>query len=656
MPKKKRGKAAKNDARGYGQQQTPIPKPTKEVKTHNVQDVLQALSELVKPTSLPPSVLHPRDVARYRRKLEATHDALISDGFRLDQIEAAVASVGARILDDEASCLDWLCTMLPIDELPHVFTEGEVREQLKEKDVKLEVMVATKQATDDTASQLQPPTPPPEPHFARPIDTAKEEQDQEGIERHKEWIMSQYQYEEMENYSDSEVQTVPVNFSRAVETTSKVKEKSMIEERDNEEVELEEDPELTSLRSELVELQADAANEANNYMRSKQEIKNLQKQIKSLKARVSKLEARKQKQTTAPEPQHGIEDEDQDDCPAIDLFGTLDETDPVIANLNLNGSRGKEEEEETKAVNEEDIDLNIPSDCIPRSWTGATPRQLLDEWCKQNRIERPKIRALNQKHGCQLFIKNPHVELRHTVGPFNTLQHYISLLALYRIDPSLQLYLRCSPFFKDLWLIWLDKTRAKNDAKLAAAEADKHDLINHLMKLVPLQREENLNTVEPIYQISSTTTKASEPDLNGCNRATIEWERSAMDMGELKPTPAGIQMRKEWRRRKDDSAQYKHMLKARQELPIHKCKSEILDLVARNSVTILCAETGMNCASRLLVLKHIYRKRQNDAVFLVHSRRRTIRWIWRSGFDPMYSAPPCGGNVGSRACIGGIGR
>ncbi|KAL7570540.1 hypothetical protein ACA910_004312 [Epithemia clementina (nom. ined.)] len=164
---------------------------------------------------------------------------------------------------------------------------------------------------------------------------------------------------------------------------------------------------LQQAKDELRELEADASNEANNYLRSKHEIQQLQRRLKQQRQYVQGLQRRmenkkKSKQPPPPPPPAAAVElsvtaeptqNDQDDKTNQD---SSDDNDVV---WDLAGGLFEAEDAEEGAKNQ---DQNQNSNqqqqrqrrhvwqcSVPPQWTGMTPQQLLEERCRKQKLPKP---------------------------------------------------------------------------------------------------------------------------------------------------------------------------------------------------------------------------------------------------------------------------
>ena len=140
---------------------------------------------------------------------------------------------------------------------------------------------------------------------------------------------------------------------------------------------------------ELKDLEEDLSNDANNYMRSKQEIKALQIQVKKMRQQVAGLrrkvnrakaiQKKEQQQHADDESALNTDDnEDENSGGFFDLFGqTQDEVSPT-----------KEKTQQPKQS------FKVLDFSIPTGWTGTTPEKKLDEVCRKQKLPKPKYTKL----------------------------------------------------------------------------------------------------------------------------------------------------------------------------------------------------------------------------------------------------------------------
>ena len=365
-------KPSKPDSRGYSQQSTPVLKQ----QTHN--DMKELLQQFSNPFIHNNDNNYPSDSAaagpsdRFPSKLSNIMDKLEELGFTEAQIEQTALALQYEITLENA--LDYLCLNIDTLELPSLFTEVKLREDLNTETTAESLVIVSNndkgiERTDD------------EIEFEDNVLAVNRvnKRDQEDIvdedkQKQKEWLLRQYEYEE--DGEDS------INDNVAIDDTTEHARILTPEEQD-----------LFVKETELKELQDDLNNDANNYMRSKQEIKALQIQAKKLRQQVEgmkkKMERTQRKQQleafksdevtdTLAHTLGKSESEDENGGGFFDLFEQSQEDDAVIA--------------------EEKPDQHLPKKMldytIPKGWTGSTPEKKLNEICKKQKLPKPKYTKL----------------------------------------------------------------------------------------------------------------------------------------------------------------------------------------------------------------------------------------------------------------------
>ena len=251
----------------------------------------------------------------------------------------------------------------------------------------------------------------------------------------------------------------------------------------------------------LSELEADLNNDANNYMRSKVEIKVLANQVKKKKQQVNglrkkverlkALQLREQQQEKDAE-QNNVggssadriaadkvdDDEEEEGCGGgfFDMFGTNNDDEDVgeddaIANASSN-KQSQPQPATTTADDDEETPQKMLDFTIPNTWTGSTPQKKLDEVLKKQKLPRARYTKLPANGGYTLSVTldnmNQSVQKKWEGQSVNfhkgsSIKDYLATFALYAIDSSLPLYQIFPPNFRELWLIWMNEEKATKD-------------------------------------------------------------------------------------------------------------------------------------------------------------------------------------------------
>ena len=559
---------------------------------------------------------------RFTKRMGTIYDNLTELGFAFPQIQRAVQALGYSITLETG--LDWLCVHLSTTELPALFTEGQVRDDITaataataaagvEDTVGLTVVVApgrrpaANSATTSATAQSSHGRVESSYPLASTVKQSTKKLRGDDIYRpatpsQKDWLLQQYAYEEEEDKDGEEEMKEELNnmndtneeegeraegkstaFSvqqqqqQPMNDIDPERQPSYASRETDELGALEED--LHKTRQELQQMEADLKDEAANYMRSKYEIKEMQKQVKQLRNLVKSLEGKINKQKAAQERAKAnasdeVANSDLEEDMNGGLFGTISDEDTS--------------EKEEMRVTQFSEPYFLRKGTIPNSWTGKTPKELLEEWCRKERILRPSFQKL-EGNGCLLSVKvsrgdTLRVCQEKLAEDYKDSQYYAATRALYEINPCIPLYRTMPPFYRDMWLQWTKEALIEKEGAERALDKARQDLIDELIRSIPqnlsILPDKNVLTTKNEVILSSWGGK------DGTERA-------------LSSATVEVVLRKENQRLANEfvtrqkSAQYQRMLKARKQLPVYSYQKAILDSVAKNAVTIISAETGM---------------------------------------------------------------
>ncbi|CAJ1934420.1 unnamed protein product [Cylindrotheca closterium] len=621
MGRKKKPAQKRKDARGYSQgnqtqQRQPQPASTKgttslTAKTHNeIRDLLGNLD--VNDTNAAHGGNTMVDTAtgpsnRFESRLSNVVDRLKDLGFTDSHIERVVVALRYEITLELA--LDWLCLHLETLELPTLFTDGTLRDNLATVTTEgsltvLKMNVVPNSSTDDTSNTTINNGNREENVLAisatkegtdekTELDVQKEKERAKELkeqEERKRWLLQQYEYEAAEEDADeAESQIEAPNSSQ--EPLETIAAPSLTPE---EELLLEEEKKLK-------EMEADVNNDANNYMRSKQEIKQLKNELKKFKQQVAglrkKVEREKakrekaEKEAAAVESKENEEDSDKKDdedeangAGMFDLFGT--------------SADDEEDEEEDKPASNPHLSTKRQSYLIPKGWTGVTPQRKLDEVCRKLKLPRPKYNKLPRNEGFRLSVtvakrqQPQHWEARifdYETG--SSLKDYLATQALYAIDPSVPLYQVLPPAFRELWLSWVNAKKKEEDKVKEEQENEKSGRLNQLLSMIAdVQGGQHTANIaqDPRADVREKGIETLDAPNNWDEEDEDELPSSFVNPA---PTNHGARLKRDFVELQSSKA-YQRMKQIRTELPMHCYREKILDMVKSRPVTILCAETG----------------------------------------------------------------
>lgn len=564
---------------------------------------------------------------RFFKKIENLYDRLIQCKFSEDQIDQVVEGLGNNSsalrtsdLYTLESALDWLCSHVPTENLPPLFTDQDVREAVPRAITSIEVIRPIPQAPqlldngvrfDESSSQSL---------LVQSSVGSKANISNSG---EKSWILDQYQYEqEGDDELAGKVDTVCDEVMR------------------QDEVLLPSELRLTKLEAEMKALRLDVNDEATNYTRSKHEIKEMKKQLSNQEIQVKKLRSQiakhkaKQIKEEGNHPINAKHDKGKG-VDQKDVDGTPDEEDEISGALGMFDELSVVVEKATTTDDNSELECDPfpfrgaqPS--IQKGWTGTTPKDQLEEWCRRHKIHRPTFSKLpHTRNGCKLKIKiNPELCLEE-MGPFYDLadaHQYLATQALFQMSPELPMYRIFPPVFRDLWKSWLDqadklKTIEKDENKNA-----KDERIQKLIDLIPKHlRIGDAKDFVGSKELSTSLTAI----VRESNEDAPEGPANVMETQTSKSQSRSRQkLMDEFSRRRETSA-YKEMEETRQKLPIYSYRDQLLQCIKDNVVTVLCAETGAGKTTQApqFMLEEALNSEMGDDVNILCTQPRRISAI-----------------------------
>ena len=521
----------------------------------------------------------------------------------------------SEILSLDAA-LDWLCLNLPSEKLPPLFTDPN--QQDSSSDLNLRVIKAAEEfereemkiTTENNLEYDKNDTLVNETQncdnynisenfvnkkndsWTNKImgDVEKTKQKESEIKQQAEkraWLLSQYQYEEDEDEMDegAETQNHDTDKDSQAVTNHNLDENQ----KQNEREKLPEEIRLEKLEEELNECRLSVNDEANNYMRTKYEIKEMKNKLKELDRKVRSLRGKVGKKLA-------LLDRDQEEKQINNVGGGDDDDDnnnDEYGAFDLFDSKQEHNNQNTENVTTKVIQyINAE---IPNGWSGKTPKLMLIEHCRKQKWAKPSFTSMeNTTNGCLVKVKSPKdMIIIFEEGPFKCLtdaEHYVATKALYSLNPKLPMYLLMPPDFRDLWMSWLKEKEIEERDALTDVENKEREKVASLVsylsevtrKKVEIKYPENADVKETLdnwddqslYSDTSAQSKhENSPEKIDKSRHLGEWLRSDFIS-------------------KQKGKKYLDMYQNRVLLPIFDYRQEIIDTVRKNSVTVLCAETG----------------------------------------------------------------
>jgi ATP-dependent RNA helicase DHX29 len=666
MAKTKKGAQKRKDARGYGQQQQqaqPKSQPNNKVapivssKTHDgLKNLLGQLGGGEEQQATPGESSH-----RFVSKLTSIVHRLQEFGFSDSQMELVASAVGYDMTLETS--LDWLCLHLPTLELPALFTDGRVRNSL---------IMTTEDSSSLTVLKLVAPPPSAAPTTTRIIEeetnnkdidesVTKEEEaqskkkaDAEAAE-HKAWLLQRYQYEEDEEEGIAKEKSSNNNNMELTEPPPQLETPDLTPEEEH----------LAEKENELKELEEDLNSEANNYMRSKYEAKQLQTQVKKLRQNVVGLRKKVEKTKAKQQQQEQQQTEQTEASTTIGMVvdHPITGQDDVVARKEEEGDdygggglfdNMFEQAEETKATagaapNKAEEQQPAKSTthvlldyCISKDWTGTTPQKTLEEFCKKQKLPKPKYPKLPHNGGYRLLVtlkkKQPAKEWQAKTSDFvkgSSLQDYLAIQTLYGIDPTLPLYRVFPPAFRDLWLSWQEEVQQAQNQVQQDQDTVKRERIERLLSLIAEKKNSNSNNNnKPSSNVTLESSMKTEKDESTDETIVQDnWEDEDTVDGHgtnntnKAPSAMGKKIRNDFVRRQATKA-YQAMMEVRNALPMASFRQQVLDTVRKHPVTILWAETGAGkttqCPQYLLEEAILEGRGDNESVNILCTQPRRV--------------------------------
>ncbi|ORY52974.1 P-loop containing nucleoside triphosphate hydrolase protein [Rhizoclosmatium globosum] len=259
--------------------------------------------------------------------------------------------------------------------------------------------------------------------------------------------------------------------------------------------------------------------------------------------------------------------------------------------------------------------IEILSLDIPKSWTGKTPRVILQEYCAKLVKQKGALKIKYEKYGDSQLRKSRLPEGSVSFEPARNIyvdnvkssEEYIATIALYKLAGSnLPLYRSLPPSYRDLWISMADAEKAEAEGVVQAEEARKLEFLNSLLEATNTGKKVNV----PI--VSGETADKSKPQ---------EAKRGMNSSITLSDT-----IRTKFLARKSNP-QYLKMADVRKQLPVNLMKDRILELVENHQVVIISGETGSGRGFTQIpqfLLEHAIEQGRGSEVNIVCTQPRRI--------------------------------
>mmetsp|Transcript_12968 Transcript_12968/g.29836 ORF Transcript_12968/g.29836 Transcript_12968/m.29836 type:complete len:1347 (+) Transcript_12968:199-4239(+) len=538
----------------------------------------------------PVSPVQLEDVAvqsdRFSSKLGNIVDTLDRLGFASDRIEAAVTALRYGVTLEQS--LDWLCLNSDTKDLPTLFVDVKLKNEINAAPTAESLSVVKEKSTPNDGETHSD-------NFLRPNFTAKLTKEvgtrNADDEERKRWLLQQYQYE-ADGDEDSSASENPDAEKEDTKSLSPDEQLLLAEE------------------ARLSEFEADVNSDANNYMRSKGEIKELKIQLKKMKQQVSGL---RRKVARAKAQQKRLEEMASSVAPQEESGprGTFD----------VFGSSNNDKDDVTPTAKKSNVTAELLDYQIPQGWTGQTPQRTLDAVLRKSKWPRAKYGKLRGGgFNLSLTIDKKHCKWEARSSDFtkdSSLKDYLATQALYEVDPTVQMYQVLPRPFRELWLSWsTSKQQEINDAQQLVADTRK----KRIERMIALIAESQSNTI--MDEVGVKDRENESHDLAENMESIIYEEAKPLTRSK---SSDGRRLQDRFMKLQATSA-YQTMKAARDSLPMSAYREEILKTVQRNAVTVLIAETGAGKSTQCaqFILEQALREGEGDNVNIFCTQPRRV--------------------------------
>ncbi|XFF88975.1 hypothetical protein AB1E18_015194 [Capra hircus] len=475
------------------------------------------------------------------KKLQDLYMALQAFSFKTKDIEDAMTNTLLHG-GDLHSALDWLCLNLSDDALPEGFSQEFEEQQPKSR---------PKFQYPQTQAAISPPLQPK---------TRKQEEDPKIMPKKdgknlevnmKEWIL---RYAEQQNEEKSE--------------TSKSLEEEKFDPNER----------YLHLAAKLLDAKEQAA--TFKLEKNKQGQKETQEKIRKFQREMETLE------------DHPVFN------PAIKISHQQNERKkpPVVTEgesaLNFNlfeKSTAAPEEEREKKKEPHDV-RNF--DYTARSWTGKSPKQFLIDWVRKNLPKSPnpsfeKV-AVGRYWKCRVRVIKSEDDVLVVCPTILTedgmqAQHLGATLALYRLVKGQSVHQLLPPTYRDVWLEWSDAEKKKEELNKMETNKPRDLFIAKLLNKLKQQQQQQQQHSENKRENSEDPEESWENLVSDEDFSALSLESEKVE--DLEPV-------RNLFRKLQSTPKYQRLLKERQQLPVFKHRSSIVETLKRHRVVVVAGETG----------------------------------------------------------------
>ncbi|XP_033752111.1 ATP-dependent RNA helicase DHX29-like isoform X2 [Pecten maximus] len=575
------------------------------------------------------------------KKLMDMYSSLQGAGFSHNQIEQAMSNTvtyGGDLIDS----LDWLCLNLANDKLPKGFSET-----LEKEEIKTRPKFERKKFEDITMSPL-PPT------ASSVVDTSMAPENtktQPKEAQMKDWIL-QYTEQSSDEEGDEEediedIHNIDPN-ERYLELTAKLldaKEEAAQVKKEGDKVRQRElGQKIRKLLTDMNVLESDPKFDPAVKIKDLDKEKSDGETPTSSAGQPDMLAGGCQGQTGNQteeklaeasgtcKGQTKVKDNEDEECTGFALFEEM------------------AAKEEPKKISSVKVAQDVRDfEYTRQQWTGKSPKQFLIDWCRKHKCEAPKyykVQHRGSKWASRCMVdrkKDGKLEVVPEILCENIkeAEHLASTLALYELCKGQSVHQLLPPPYRAVWLEWLD--REKEEAALVKQTENKprDQFISKLMKKLKI----SVNVMETDPDEEGDTVVESWEDLDDMESSEFEDSADEKDektdiiseppVNDIRSHPtksrrrtgtlSGIEMKGLYERRRQ-SGGFRSLLQTRQELPVYKHRTAILDIITGQSVVVIAGETGSGKSTQIpqFILEHFVSQGQGQKCNIVCTEPRRI--------------------------------
>ncbi|XP_069133013.1 ATP-dependent RNA helicase dhx29-like isoform X2 [Argopecten irradians] len=538
------------------------------------------------------------------KKLMDMYTSLQGAGFSHQQIELAMnntVTYGGDLIDS----LDWLCLNLANDKLPKGFSETLEKEEYKTR---------PKFERKKFENTIMSPQPQAASTVVEPSQAAGNTKEADM----KNWIL-QYTEQSSDDDDDDEdniedIHDIDPN-EQYLELTAKLldaKEEAVLVKKEGDKVRQKElGQKIRKLITDINVLECDPRFDP------AVKIKGLDKETSEVELSTSSGDQPallaggcqgQTKEQTEVKGQSKVKDDGDDECTGFALFEEM------------------AAKEEPKKIPQVMVKQDVRQfEYTRQQWTGKSPKQFLIDWCRKHKCEAPKyykVQHRGSKWASRCMVdrrKDGKLEVVPEILCENIkeAEHLASTLALYELCKGQSVHQLLPPPYRTVWLEWLDQEKEQADLVKQTENKPRDQFISKLMKKLKISvnimetdpdDKDGNNVVESWEDLDDLDTSGSEDfedeheteeKLNDFVEPSMDNVKSNLPKSRKRTgVLSGAEMKSLYERRCQATG-FRSLLQTRQELPVYKHRSAILDSINGQSVVVIAGETGSGKSTQI---------------------------------------------------------